>query len=1129
MQTPSTERNLLVGVFALQLEFISSGQFVGAISNWVRDKNRSLESVLIEQGSLDPRDADMLNEMVSKHVSQSNGDARAITLPETVSRIEDDLTSIGDADLDMFLHMLKQRSEDEHPVAPTQDIPGDGSRFQIMEKMAEGGLGVISRARDMQLNRDVALKEIQPKHADSTQSRLRFTLEAEVTGGLEHPGIVPVYSLGVDHHGRPFYAMRLIRGESLQTVIRKIHDHPAAIKWMGTNVSTLRRLLARLVYVCNTLAYAHSRGVMHRDIKPSNIMMGKFGETLIVDWGLAKAVNDGTQVAASRLADQIHDPVADTQSSVSGMKTREPMLEPLGSGSSIETIDGDRLGTPSYMSPEQAGRISEDIGPAADVYSLGATLYELLCGRPPHRRGEGKPGQPYLPVRRVNRTIPQGLAAICEKAMAMQPEHRYKDPAEMGADIECWMADDDIMAWDEPVWEKTRRWVRNHQSWFASLLAAALVASVALGVIAALTNGNNQRLKLAAAREKKASEKARANEIVARQQSEIALDALNSIVFEVQGRLKTVPAAQSARRELLKTALGGLEKLASQFVDEGNVSRNESRALVELSGILLTVGDDESLGTSVQDALDVAVRAVSSAEDRFQSQLNDEQARSDLFGALNQLCQVHERLGNSTELSLASRRMEELVGGIEVNAKASPKLLSMLAASHSRMAQLHRRLGSTKDAVKSCDQAIEILTRLIEENSRVDNEANVSEWQRQLASDYDVRGIALDQLAQRRKAMSDINEAISITSRLVEKSPDNVIDVRARSVYLSNLATVHLNDNNPEKAMPILEESLKIRESLLVDDPLNEQLVRDVSIVNDVVAKTLVKLDRPGEALDHYERSVDLAERLAASDPDNASAQFELAKEYTNLATVHFTAGDFEKSLELHMQARSIDEAMSKKDPSNLQVQKDLGICYLNIGMTHFKLGQLRASSEAYEQSLTANRQVLTLDPDNSYARHYLSWVYWSLADVYRQLGNKQLCVNTFNSGIEFAESVLDSEPGNASALAERFQLQAELALFLGDIGKATKLAGEFGRSDPSNADNWYNAACIYSLAIKKLMKHENPDRGAIDELERFAVEALENSVEAGYDDFDNMRKDDDLLPLSGLPEFRALFPEAVE
>ena len=169
-----------------------------------------------------------------------------------------------------------------------------GNRFQIMHPHARGGIGVVSVAFDSELQREVALKQIKTDSADDPDSRSRFLLEAEVTGRLEHPGVVPVYGLGYDEQGRPYYAMRFVRGITLEDAVAKFHA-AAAGHAIGSRERALelRQLLGRFVNVCHTMAYAHSRGVLHRDLKPANVLLGPYNETLIVDWGLAKVLRGG--------------------------------------------------------------------------------------------------------------------------------------------------------------------------------------------------------------------------------------------------------------------------------------------------------------------------------------------------------------------------------------------------------------------------------------------------------------------------------------------------------------------------------------------------------------------------------------------------------------------------------------------------------------------------------------------------------------------------------------------------------------------------------------------------------------------------------------------------------------------
>src|SRR5262249_45921388 len=195
---------------------------------------------------------------------------------------------------------------DSRTVQEIGTAASDGRRYRILRPHAKGGLGAVFVALDTELHREVALKQILEQHADDPASRQRFLLEAEVTGGLEHPGIVPVYGLGTQCDGRPYYAMRFIRGDSLQESIERFHADASLQKDTGRRSLELRTLLRRFTDVCNAMEYAHSRGVIHRDIKPSNVVMGRHGETLLVDWGLAKVV--GKSDSASSFEERILTP-----------------------------------------------------------------------------------------------------------------------------------------------------------------------------------------------------------------------------------------------------------------------------------------------------------------------------------------------------------------------------------------------------------------------------------------------------------------------------------------------------------------------------------------------------------------------------------------------------------------------------------------------------------------------------------------------------------------------------------------------------------------------------------------------------------------------------------------------------
>ena len=362
------------------------------------------------------------------------------------------------------------------------DIPGPkvntpthpGRRFRVLRPHAEGGLGAVFVALDSELNREVALKQILEKRADDLVLRARFLMEAEITGRLEHPGIVPVYGLGTYSNGRPYYAMRFIRGDTLKDAITAFHADPALKTDPGRHSLELAKLLRRFLDVCNAIEYAHSRGVLHRDLKPSNVVVGKYGETLVVDWGLAKPLG----------ARDSESPTNDEQ-----------LLPPSSLSGSADTLPGSVLGTPSYMSPEQAAGRLDDLGPASDVYGLGTTLYFLLAGRDPFERGEIESVLKRVRIgefprpREVNPRIDPALEAICLRAMARVPEDRYASARSMADEIERWLADEPVTAWREPLMRRVRRWARRHRlavTAAAASLVVALAASVAIAVIQSL-------------------------------------------------------------------------------------------------------------------------------------------------------------------------------------------------------------------------------------------------------------------------------------------------------------------------------------------------------------------------------------------------------------------------------------------------------------------------------------------------------------------------------------------------------------------------------------------------------------------------------------------------------------------
>src|ERR1051325_591966 len=251
MPQPAADRNLLFGILAMQMDFITREQLSAAMEAWVFDKAKSLGEILQAQQALAEDNRALLEALVRKHLAQHGNDAeKSLAAISSASEVKKDLEKIADADVQASLvHVPTRKEADPYAtVAPSlTQRPSTGMRFRIVRPHAKGGLGEVFIARDEELNREVALKEIQDRQADNPESRTRFVLEAEITGGLEHPGIVPVYGLGAYADGRPYYAMRFIRGDSLKDAVERFHNPDPTKLSAGERTLILRGLLGRLV------------------------------------------------------------------------------------------------------------------------------------------------------------------------------------------------------------------------------------------------------------------------------------------------------------------------------------------------------------------------------------------------------------------------------------------------------------------------------------------------------------------------------------------------------------------------------------------------------------------------------------------------------------------------------------------------------------------------------------------------------------------------------------------------------------------------------------------------------------------------------------------------------------------
>jgi serine/threonine protein kinase len=295
----------------------------------------------------------------------------------------------------------------------------ESGRYDLLNELGRGGMGIVFKAFDKDLRRNVALK-ISRADRQTGRSHGRFIEEAQVQGQLSHPNIVPVHELGLDPRGRPYFTMKLVEGRSLASIIRDLRkgDAKARQDW------PLSKRLFVFEQLLNCVAYAHARGVIHRDLKPDNLMLGDYGEVLLMDWGLARVLKKADDPAAGTV-------MVDTS-----------RLQTPGD----QTLDGQIVGTPAYMPPEQARGERDKIDERSDVYSLGAILYELLSLQPPYAAKTASDliskvtSERPLPPSQKNKSvvIPRGLEALCMKCLEAERENRFQSVRELQAALDTW-------------------------------------------------------------------------------------------------------------------------------------------------------------------------------------------------------------------------------------------------------------------------------------------------------------------------------------------------------------------------------------------------------------------------------------------------------------------------------------------------------------------------------------------------------------------------------------------------------------------------------------------------------------------------------------------------------------------
>lgn len=1105
MAARPSDRNLLFGVLALHMDLIERGALLAALAEWLADKRRPIGEILVARGALTDEDRRRLEQLTDRRIAEHGGDLeRSLAGVSSLGPLRGDLQRLDDPDLQTSLLLIPPQAETSSPqrdVGPPSGAAASASaRFRILRMQDKGGMGVVWMAEDAELPRQVAVKEIKPEFARDLGTRQRFQLEAEITGGLEHPGIVPVYGLGAFDDGRPYYVMRFIRGDSLKNAIERFHRADESAGRDPTERSlALRDLLQRFLDVCDAIAYAHQRGVLHRDLKPGNVMVGRYGETLVVDWGLAKVLDR---------------PEAPDDG--------EALRPPSASGSEL-TLQGP-IGTLQFMSPEQAQERHERLGKASDVYGLGATLYALLTGKPPRtttdrvallaqaQRGE------FTPPRVANPRVPAPLAAICERAMAPEPDRRYGSAEALADDVKHWLADEPVSAWSEPALARFGRWARRHRTLVAGLGAALVVAVAALSAGLAVLGRKNEELRVARDAAQQSAELAERRF----RESKQLIDDWFTGVSESR-ELKEAPGLQPLRRKLLERAKDYYQQALEESGPSAELQTDAAAASARIGRIVGEIGrkpeaiEAHRRAIALREPLARAAprdvvharelarshhelarllyenRALDEALQEFEAarairqristeRPADAELRSDLAVSHNAVGMLLTAVGRPDDALPEYQRSLALREQAARERPDDPQASRDLAFIHQHLAVFFAQSGRSGEALPHFTQANELLARAaaaepanaglaaelanghhnyalllsmlgrraeaiegyqrareIQTRLALENPA-VDAYAYQLSMTHANLGILLSDVGRGDEALRAYQDAAAVRERLVREHPS----VTQYALTLANsydLLAVHFSTNNRlEEALEALDKAAPVAERLRDEQPGLAEAGNVVGSTHLNRGAVLAKLNRSDDALAAYDRSAGVYEALARSNPANGEYASGHAKALANAGALLFALGRIDEALQRFASALAIRQAVADAEPEIAEFQANLASSYDDLGACRAQLGHRDLALSAHRQAEAIYRRLVEQDPDAAFAASGLARSLHHLGAMQADNGDLDEGLDVCRQALEIRKRLADADPDvgqHASDLGQSHDAVGRLLLGLGRLEEA--------------------------------------------------------------------------------------------
>jgi serine/threonine protein kinase/tetratricopeptide (TPR) repeat protein len=910
----------------------------------------------------------------------------------------------------------------------------DPQHYVVGREIARGGMGRILVARDRRIGRDVAIKELLVSSGDM---RARFEREARITAKLQHPAIVNLLEAGTWPGGEPFYVMKLVTGESLDKAI-------ASRTTLGERLSLLPNVIATV----DALAYAHSHRVIHRDLKPANVLVGEFGETVVIDWGLAKDLGD-----TSGRDDVPAGPYRTAPSS------------------SVETLAGEVMGTPAYMPPEQAR--GETVGEPADVYSLGAMLYHVLAGAAPYT-GTTVPavldavlGEAPTPVESRATGIPADLVTIVNKAMAREAVARYATANELADDLKNFQTGQLVGAHQYTTWQLVRRWARRHRT----PIVIASLAIVALAVFGVLSLSRIFEEQARTERQRKVAVASRtdAEDLTTFMLGDLPdklrpigrldvlgdvatkasayydrrVDDLSDVELSKRGRarrnLGDVLLAQGRSDAALaeqRAALAIANGLAAREPNNLDWRRDVAESRLGLGQVLVARGDLDAAivefraGLSASDALRGDERAENAAvfhdsigELRFAqgdtaAALAEYRAAQTLLTALQSPKGSELRFHNHANAGEALLAQDDVAGALAAY-RAGASIATHEAAKDAkntawqdRLVIAHTRVGKVLVLQGDVEAGLaEYRAGLAIAKSLVTHDPTNADWKFALDGCHRRVGKALLRQGNADAALVEYRAGLAISEALAATDASNADWQSAVATDRDAIGNVLLRQGNTTGALAEYRAAEAITLRLSERDPSDLRPKRDLMACHNKVGAVAYELNDAMLATSEFAASLEICKVLAAADPTNADRQSELGKAHSNLGNALVLAGDLGRAL-VELQAfKSIAETLAANSPTDVDLQSDLATSYGGIGDLLLQQGKAAEALASYRSGHTIFEALVAKDATNVDRKVTLASSHGTIGDALLAAGDRKAALASYSSGLALAKAILASDP----------------------------------------------------------------------------------------------------------------------